>query len=186
MMANARADFDTVRACPTALVSPGRTWGWIHRHLPGGRFDLGDPELLAQLADARAGDEDMVLIPHRQKNKLNGQMSDGTANPRRPDRPALSMHPDDAAKHGISEDDAVLVATDAGSLATRARLDDRYRRGVVSLPHGFGDTNVNQLTDVRKIDPLSGMVILGAFAVTVEKLPAPTPSSAAPKASFRF
>lgn len=169
MMAQARADFDAVKASPVAVVSPGRTYGWIHRHLPGGRWRFDDPELLAQLAEARPGEDAMLLVPHRQKNKLNGQMSDGTANPRRPDLPQLSINPDDAAALGIAEGDAVTVATQAGSVTVPARIDPRHRRGVTSLPHGFGDHNVNRLTSVDSIDRLSGMVRLGAFPVTLGK-----------------
>ncbi|KQX19203.1 MULTISPECIES: molybdopterin-containing oxidoreductase family protein [unclassified Sphingomonas] len=169
MMANARADFDTVKASPTALVSPGRTYRWIDRHLPGGRWKLDDAELLDQLARAEPGDDAMLLVPHRQKNKLNGQMSDGTVNPRRPERAALSINPEDAAELGIADGDKVIVATASGEVTVPARLDPRHRRGVTSLPHGFGDHNVNRLTSVGDIDRLSGMVRLGAFPVSVHR-----------------
>ncbi len=180
MMASARASFDEVKACETALVSDGRTYEWIHRHLPGGRWQLDQEDLLEQLATADVEQSDFVLIPHRQKNKLNGQMSDGTANPRRPDEVMVSLHPSDAADLAIADGDAVTISTTAGSLMLPARLDARYRRGVVSIPHGFGSGNVNILTDGQQVDRLSGMVTLGAFPVVISKATGPGVPTAIP------
>lgn len=168
MMPASRASFDDIRASPTAIVS-GRTYGWMHKALPGGRFDLGPEDLLAQLAEAHPVEGDLLLTPRRQKNKLNALMNDGLANPRRPDVAELSIHPDDAIARGIADGDLVRISTAAGEVVAPVRIDGRYRKGVVSLPHGFTDMNVNILTDVREIDRLSGMPTLGAFPVTVAK-----------------
>jgi anaerobic selenocysteine-containing dehydrogenase len=169
MMANARASFDVIKASPAAIVSPGRTYEWVHHHLPNGRWNIAPPDVIAQLATAHVDHDDLVLVPRRQKNKLNGQMSEGIANPRRPDQPLLLINPMDAAERGIIDGENVSISTKTGSLTARARLDSRYRRGVVSLPHGFGQANVNVLTDARDIDHLSGMVTLGAFPVLLAK-----------------
>jgi anaerobic selenocysteine-containing dehydrogenase len=169
MMANARANFDTVKATQTALTSPGRTYEWVHRHLPGGRWQLDHPPLLQQLAAAEVEQAPMVLIPHRQRNKLNGQMSDGVVNPRRPDAAFLSINPEDGEMLGVEDGATVSISTSAGSIVLPARFDARYRRGVVSVPHGFGGTNINRLTSVDDIDFLSGMVTLSAIPVSVSR-----------------
>jgi anaerobic selenocysteine-containing dehydrogenase len=169
MIATGRASFEEVKAAGTAVTSPGRTYGWVHRHLPDGRWNLAPSDLIEQLSQAYVEQDDLVLVPRRQKNKMNGQMSDGLANPRRPDQPMLLINPDDAAGLGILDEDTVLISTDVGSVTACARLDDRYRRGVVSFPHGFGGAKVNFLTDSHSVDHLSGMVTLGGFAVSITK-----------------
>lgn len=167
MMAGARASFEQVKAERT-IVS-GRTYEWIHRFLPDGRWNLGPEDLIGQLRTAKPGDDEIVLTPRRQKNKINGLFNDGLTNPRRPDRAELCINPDDAADRGIADGDAVTISTDAGSITAPAKIDPRYRRGVVSLPHGFSDINVNMLTDVRDVDLLSGMPTLGAFGVRINR-----------------
>lgn len=123
-------------------MSEGRTYEWMHRHLPNGRWNLDVPEVLDQLAKAGVETADFLLIPHRQKSKLNGQMSDGIANSHRPDRASISIHPEDAAILGLREGGRARVSTATGMLEAPVGLDSRYRRGVVSVPHGFGHINV--------------------------------------------
>ncbi len=45
--------------------------------------------------------------------------------------PWLDLHPDDAAARGIADGDRVRVFNDRGTLALRARVTDRARRGLV-------------------------------------------------------
>jgi anaerobic selenocysteine-containing dehydrogenase len=169
MLPTSRASFDEIKASPHGLGSGKRTYEWLHRFLPNGRFNFGPPALIEQLAQARVSEDDMLLISRRQKHHMNGQMSEGIANPRRPDQPLLLINPEDAAERGIADGENVSISTETGSVTAQAKLDDRYRRGVVSLPHGFGEVNVNILTNNRDVDRLSGMVTLGAFGVRVEK-----------------
>ncbi len=51
---------------------------------------------------------------------------------------ALAMHPDDAAKIGLSEGARARLATQAGEAMVVVTLDDRMRRGAISLPNGLG------------------------------------------------
>jgi len=180
LMSGAKASFDEVKASPTAFANEGRTYGWVRRHLPGGRWNLAPQDLVAQLDAAKVCEARFVIVPHRQRYKLNSQMSDGLAHPRRPDRAALFIHPEDAAELGVSEGEMLQISSDAGTVVAPARLDASWLRGVVSLPHGFGSLNVNLLTSAQDVDPLSGMVTLGAFAVSLaradptrEAIPAP-------------
>lgn len=96
-------------------------------------------------------------------------MSDGIANPRRPDEASISIHPKDAAMLGLYEGDRARISTTKGMLEAPVRFDSRYRRGVVSVPHGFGHINVNVLTDAQSTDPLSGMVQLGGIPIQIER-----------------
>lgn len=73
-----------------------------------------------------------------------------------------------------------------------AEITDAVRRGVVSLPHGWGHdrpgtrtrhasanpgVNVNQLLDGSLLDPLSGNAVLNGFPVEVAPVRAEEPET---------
>ena len=169
LMEKARATFEDVRSCGGVLMSEGRTYGWTHTYLPDGRWNFGAPDLINQLASTVVNPGPLLLVPSRQKHRLNSQLNDGMANPKRPDRPLLSINPEDAQARQIEEGDRIAIRTGSGTVLALAHIDDRWRPGVVSLPHGFEDTNVNVLTSAQNVDRLSGMVTLGAFPVVIAK-----------------
>jgi anaerobic selenocysteine-containing dehydrogenase len=81
----------------------------------------------------------------------------------------------------LKDGDLADVTGPAGTLTARVEVTDDIRRGVVSLPHGFGHTldgidqsitepgvSINAVTDSSKIDPLSGNAALTAVPVVVE------------------
>ena len=51
--------------------------------------------------------------------------------------PMLDLHPDDAVPRGISDGDVVRVFNDRGTVEVQARVGDKVRSGVVSLPSGW-------------------------------------------------
>lgn len=83
--------------------------------------------------------------------------------------PRLELHPEDARERGIADGDWVRVFNDRGEVVVRARLGDRVRPGVVSLPHGWwaslspGDSSANALTS----DDLTDWGEGGAFHDTL-------------------
>jgi anaerobic selenocysteine-containing dehydrogenase len=69
------------------------------------------------------------------------------------ERPALlDIHPDDATPRQVSDGDAVRAFNDRGSVQLIARISDRIRAGVVSMPSGWwaslspGGSSANALT----------------------------------------
>ncbi|HEY7399305.1 MAG TPA: molybdopterin-dependent oxidoreductase [Actinomycetota bacterium] len=66
--------------------------------------------------------------------------------------PMLEIHGDDAAPRGIADGDVVRVFNDRGSVEMPARIGDRIRPGVVSMPSGWwaslspGGSSANALT----------------------------------------
>jgi anaerobic selenocysteine-containing dehydrogenase len=92
------------------------------------------------------------------------------------------MHPDDAARRGLSDGDEVSVTSRAGTVSARLGVSDDLMPGVVSLPHGFGHTgcketlrvasaidapNVNGVTDEKFVEPVIGTSILNGVPVEV-------------------
>jgi anaerobic selenocysteine-containing dehydrogenase len=54
------------------------------------------------------------------------------------DRCTLLVHPDDAARAGLSANGSARVTSKAGSLVAPVELSDEMMPGVVCLPHGWG------------------------------------------------
>ena len=77
---------------------------------------------------------------------------------------ALRIHPEDAAALGLHEGGSALCTSAHGEIAVVAEFDDGLRRGMVSLPHGYGQRfrdsapigpELNRLTGAAHCDPLS-------------------------------
>jgi anaerobic selenocysteine-containing dehydrogenase len=51
--------------------------------------------------------------------------------------PRLDIHPEDAERRGIADGQDVRVFNDRGSVTLAARIGDRVRPGVVSMPSGW-------------------------------------------------
>lgn len=55
--------------------------------------------------------------------------------------PLVDIHPEDAAPRTISDGDMVRVFNDRGTVTIRARVKDKVRAGVVSMPAGWWASN---------------------------------------------
>jgi anaerobic selenocysteine-containing dehydrogenase len=76
----------------------------------------------------------------------------------------MRIHPQDAEKLGIRDQDPALVETEAGSAEVEAEITDACYPGQVVIPHGFGlvhlekayGVNVNRLAPARHRDRFAG------------------------------
>lgn len=151
---------------------------------PSGRVELAPPALIddaARLREAMARPaEGFVLIGRRHLRSNNSWMHNLPALAGGTNRCTLRMHPDDAAELGVT--DTAVVKGAGGELVVPVEITDGIRRGVLSLPHGWGHdrpgtgqqlaadqpgVNVNQLNDGSLLDPLSGTAVLNGVPVTV-------------------
>ncbi|MDK1347253.1 molybdopterin oxidoreductase family protein [Streptomyces sp. 378] len=147
------------------------------------------PRLRAALAERPEG---LVLVGRRHLRSNNSWMHNVPALTGGSNRCTLHIHPEDAERLGVEDGAAVRVKGAGGEVTAPAEVTDAVRRGVVSLPHGWGHNrpgtrlnhaatdpgvNVNQLLDGRLLDPLSGNAVLNAVPVEV------APASAAGGAS---
>jgi anaerobic selenocysteine-containing dehydrogenase len=92
---------------------------------------------------------------------------------------ALNLSPADAKRLGVSNGDAVAVATRRGMLTLPAQIDPKLQAGHVWMPNGFGmhfpgveglvGANQNELTDVADRDPFTGIPHHRAVACRVER-----------------
>lgn len=70
--------------------------------------------------------------------------------------PRVQIHPGDAAERGIQQGDEVEVSSPRGMVKFRADVTDIMKPGVVHCFHGWNEANINELTDDRSLDPISG------------------------------
>ncbi|WP_083410432.1 molybdopterin-dependent oxidoreductase [Mycolicibacterium rutilum] len=151
---------------------------------PTGRIELAPHQLLADAARLRdalgARTDGFLLIGRRHLRSNNSWMHNVPALAGGSNRCTLRIHPDDAADLGLT--DTAVVKGPGGELLAPIELTPGMRRGVVSLPHGWGHdrdgtgqrvaagqpgVNVNQLNDGGSLDPLSGTAVLNGIPVEI-------------------
>ncbi|NIS34828.1 MAG: molybdopterin-dependent oxidoreductase, partial [Actinobacteria bacterium] len=164
-----RSSFDEIREARVKIHDEPQIFGWVLENvLPEGRWNVAPEAVVAQLDGlAAARPSGLTLVPRRQVRHLNSQLTEGAAG--RADPADVLIHPDDAASRGIDEGMPVVVRSAHGSLTGVATVTETIRTGAVSVPHGFGEPNIGRiLSSEVGVDPLSGMVRLGAVSVIVE------------------
>ena len=151
---------------------------------PSGRVELAPapvvadvPRLAARL-DATA--PTLVLIGRRQLNSNNSWMHNVPALVRGSNRCTAQVHPEDAAERGIADAQLVTVRSRTGAVTLPAELTETVRRGVVSIPHGWGHdadgasasvarqhagVNSNVLADDLLVDAPTGTAVLNGIPV---------------------
>ncbi|WP_019591682.1 molybdopterin-dependent oxidoreductase [Thioalkalivibrio sp. ALE20] len=84
--------------------------------------------------------------------------------------PLVELHPQDAAARGIADGDTVEVRSPRGRVAFVAKVTDRIKPGVAHCQHGWNHANINELTDDRNLDPISGFPAFKSLLCEVERL----------------
>ena len=152
---------------------------------PSGRIELAPepiaadvPRLRATLARPPA--EGLVLVGRRQLRSNNSWMHNLPMLMRGPSQCTLHVHPDDAARHGLTDGATAQLRTRTGSVTAEVEVTDEVMPGVVSLPHGWGHdaadgglsvasahpgANSNVLADELLIDAVSGNAVLNGIPV---------------------
>ncbi len=164
MARHARHPWDEVRAAPFGVADDTLAPGWM---VPGRLphlLDVAPAELSARLEGSWSvpapPSGQLVMINRRTSARYNSFAV-------RPSVATLFVHPDDAAERGLSSGDVAVVSTACGSCTAPVEITDTMARGVVSLPHGHGASDVNKLLTTSDVDALNGMPIMSGFAVSV-------------------
>ncbi|MEU4876102.1 molybdopterin oxidoreductase family protein [Streptomyces sp. NPDC021608] len=157
-----------------------------------GRVELLPRPIADDLPRLREGmhrsTDGLVLVGRRHLRSNNSWMHNVPALTGGTNRCTLHIHPEDAERLGVRDGAPVRVKGAGGEVTAPAEVTDGVRRGVVSLPHGWGHdrpgtrlshaasdpgVNVNQLLDGSLLDPLSGNAVLNGVPVEVAAVPAP-------------
>ncbi|MEW6168780.1 MAG: molybdopterin oxidoreductase family protein [Pseudomonadota bacterium] len=127
-------------------------------------------------------DGELWLIGRRHVRSNNSWMHNAQRLVKGKPRHQLLMHPLDLAARGLSDGQTVRISSRVGSVDVEVQATQDIMRGVVSLPHGWGHArpgvqqriaqahagqSINDLTDDRHLDLLSGNAALNGVSVTV-------------------
>jgi hypothetical protein len=154
---------------------------------PTGRVDLVPAAIVAdleRLAGVEPGvdDDEALLVGRRHVRSNNSWMHNIEVLVKGRPRCTLQVHPDDAARWGLTDGEGARVTSRVGEVVAPVECTDAIMPGVVSLPHGWGHddpntalgvaatrpgVNSNVLTDAEAIDPLSGTSVLNGIPVRV-------------------
>lgn len=154
---------------------------------PTGRIELAAQPLLDDLLRLEESiealaDRQLVLVGRRDLRSNNSWMHNIEVLVKGRPRCTLHVHPDDAARLGVTDGGPATVTSRVGQLTAVVEVTEAIRQGVVSLPHGWGHdhpgtrlriaseragVNSNVLTDQAVIDPMSGNAALNAIPVSV-------------------
>jgi anaerobic selenocysteine-containing dehydrogenase len=173
-------------------LEPGRFAGRIAT--ADRKADLAPEEFVREARARLAADadrettEDLVLIGRRQLRSNNSWMHNSRRLVKGPARCTLLVHPDDARSRHLADGDRGRLASAVGTIEVPIEVSDAMRRGVVSLPHGWGhdrdDTrlgvarehagaSVNDVTSDLHLDTLSGTAAFNGLAVTLQRADTP-------------
>ena len=144
---------------------------------------LGDvPRLRARIEQPRPN---LVLIGRRHVRSNNSWMHNVTVLVKGRPRCTLIVHPVDAGELGLEDGAMVSVTSEVGSVTAAVEISDEIRRGVVSLPHGWGHdhagtrlsvahehagVNSNLLAPGTLVDVPSGNAAVNGFPVQIVPL----------------
>jgi anaerobic selenocysteine-containing dehydrogenase len=166
---------------------------------PTGRIDAAPEPLVRDLErlrtrwpELRREADGMVLIGRRQLQSNNSWMHNSERLLRGKQRCTLLIHPDDAAERGLRAGDAAEIRSRVGSIEAPIELSAAMRRGVVSLPHGWGHgrpgtllqvaatkpgVSANDVTDDQRVDLLCGTAAFSAVPVEIRAIQNTGPSA---------
>jgi len=145
--------------------------------------ELHVADLQRAAAALQAPPPSLVLIGRRHVRSNNSWLHNSQRLVKGKPRCTLLMHPDDAARCGISDGAVVRVRSRVGEVQVAAEITPDISPGVVSLPHGWGHdregirlavasrhagVSLNDLVDDQRLDALTGTAVLNGTPVEVE------------------
>ncbi|BDX19521.1 molybdopterin oxidoreductase family protein [Halopseudomonas aestusnigri] len=153
------------------------------------RIELAQPAMLqdlqrvaAELAELAPAAGELRLIGRRHVRSNNSWMHNYQRLVKGKPRDQLLMHPDDLTARNLQDGQQVTVRSRVGEVQVAVCASDEMAPGVVSLPHGWGHNrpgiqmdvaeqhagvSVNDLTDERFLDPVTGNAALNGLRVEV-------------------
>jgi anaerobic selenocysteine-containing dehydrogenase len=162
---------------PERLFTPDKRINLVHE------IYLADLERLREQRAARADSGDgLVLIGRRHLRSNNSWMHNSRRLVKGKSRCTLMINPADAAARELEDGATAVVSSRAGEVRLPVEITDAVMPGVVSIPHGWGHhraglgwstahahagVSVNDVTDERRVDGLSGTAAFSGVPVTV-------------------
>ena len=165
---------------------------------PSGRVELAHPAFIADVERLRAAlaagpppEGSLLLVGRRDLRSNNSWMHNLPLLVRGPARCTVHVHPDDAARAGLTDGERACVRSRVGEIELPVEVTDAIRPGVVSIPHGWGHdapgvrlgvarehagANSNVLSDEELVDGPSGNAVLNGIPVELAPVAALAPT----------
>lgn len=153
-----------------------------------GRVQLNSAQLRSEIRRMRSYDDSRELWPlrmigRREKGSQNTWMHNSVRLYPDDYKFTAFVHPLDAARTGVRNDETVRLVSAVGAIEVPVRIDDTVRRGVVSVPNGWGHSggswrranqfagaNTNELVDHDDVEAIAGMSILNGVPIRMEQI----------------
>ncbi len=97
-----------------------------------------------------ADDDGLALLTPATNRSINSMFAEFD-----PPDIAVALHPDDAARRGIANEDLVNVSNATGSIVLLAHIDGSVREGVVSIPKGLWRRHFDGSLTANSLIPLT-------------------------------
>jgi anaerobic selenocysteine-containing dehydrogenase len=142
---------------------------WSLLAYPDGRVHLEIPEMLQELEALKTeasitGDYPFILMAGERRSYNANQIFRDPKWRKVDPHGAMRMHPADAAELELVDGSKAICRSEGGSIEVVIEIDDAVRRGMVTLPHGYGQRyqgsapigpQLNRLTTASHCDPLT-------------------------------
>lgn len=113
----------------------------------------------------------LVLITGaRQKTYTHSQMRNIDKLHSMQPEPVAEIHAKTAQEFGIGDAQMALVETWKGSVRIKIKITEDIAPGVVGMPHGWSQANVNLLTEIKMRDPITGLPQLRGIPCRLRKI----------------
>lgn len=147
------------------------------------RVHLAIPEMFAELEALKheaASDHPFVLVAGERRSYNANQIYRDPAWRKVDPHGAMRMNPDDAAALGLADGARALCRSASAEIEVVIEHDDGLRRGMVTLPHGYGmryrggapiGPELNRLTSASHCDPFTRTPFHKYVPVSIRPLP---------------
>ncbi|MEP3919421.1 molybdopterin-dependent oxidoreductase [Ascidiaceihabitans sp.] len=163
---------------------------------PDGRLNLCPDVFVADLprllAHETPTDRPYVMIGRRQVRSHNSWTQNAPRLVKGRNRCTVQINPQDAGDLGIADGAQVRVASRVGHIVVPAEVTDDMAPGVVSIPQGWGQgggqlsaatqtltASINDLTDDKRVDVLTGNAAFNGLPVSLTPVEMPSAQTAA-------
>ena len=141
--------------------------------------------LLDLLAEKVTEDSSFLLIGRRNLRSNNSWMHNLERMVKGPNSCTAIIHPNDAERLNISNGDMLEISSSVSTVNIEAEVSDEIMVGSISIPHGWGHhrdgikmgvaskyagVSFNDLADDKITDKLSGVSVINAIPISVQKL----------------
>lgn len=119
---------------------------------------------------SRSADFPLVLVSGpRTRPYINSQFRRVPALARKMDHATARLHPHTASGLSLTEGTRVKVSTAHGVLELPLSVDDTVHVDAVVVPYGWADADVNVLTSLDGLDPVTGFPVLRSVPCRVQR-----------------